>query len=209
MTIERPMFPPRADECAVFDFASFALAAKIINAPPEPKEVRRARLKAIRDQNATRRAARLAEVTTAPEKLSDTCKNHRLRQSRRDAWREASRLTNFARARMDWRSALSTAQSWDVAGADSYPKSEETGTRLAHVDVWRAALTAQLLTPAPDIAAVNWKRVQLRGGQHRHTDVTPGRIERAIAADVEWLNTHPSRKSIAAARQSSRPEQEQ
>jgi hypothetical protein len=63
-------------------------------------------------------------------------------------------------------------------------------------------LVKQMLTPAPDVGAVNWKRTQLRGGQHRYTTVKPERLQRAIDADVEWLKAHPSRKSIAAARQS-------
>jgi hypothetical protein len=103
---------------------------------------------------------------------------------------------------MDWHSALQSAQCWNVAGAYSYPQcKDDFESRGAEVSAWRAALMQQMLTPAPDVAAVNWKKVQLRGGQHRFTDIKPERLERAIEADVKWLKAHPSRKSIAATRQ--------
>jgi hypothetical protein len=65
----------------------------------------------------------------------------------------------------------------------------------------------QLLTPAPDIGAVTWKRAQLRAENYRYSDVKPERIERAIADDVAFLAAHPTRRSVAASRQSSKPEQ--
>ena len=135
--------------------------------------------------------------------LMDTCRNQRLRLSRRDAWWAARRLTDYWRARMDWHFALSIAQQYDVADANSYPncKDDYGNNHLSLVDLWRTALVKQMLTPAPDVAAVLWKRTQLRAGQHRYTDVRPERLERAIEADVEWLKAHPSRKSIAASRQ--------
>jgi hypothetical protein len=74
------------------------------------------------------------------------------------------------------------------------------------VATWRASLVKQMLTPAPDVGAVTWKKAALQGGQHRHTDVKPERLERAIADDVAFLDAHPTRRSIAASRQSSKPE---
>jgi hypothetical protein len=58
-----------------------------------------------------------------------------------------------------------------------------------------------MLTPPPDVAGVNWKRAQLQAENYRYTDVKPERLQRAIEADVEWLEAHPTRKSIAASRQ--------
>ena len=43
--------------------------------------------------------------------------------------------------------------------------------------------------------------MQMRGRQLRHTGVKPERLQYAIDADVEWLEAHPTRKSIAASRQ--------
>jgi len=59
---------------------------------------------------------------------------------------------------------------------------------------YREALVQQLLTPAPDVAAVNWKRMALKAGQHRYIDVKTERIERAIADDWAFLAAHPMRR---------------
>jgi hypothetical protein len=41
-----------------------------------------------------------------------------------------------------------------------------------------------MLTPAPDVAAVAWTRLQLRAEEYRYTDVKLGRRQRAIDFDV-------------------------
>ena len=79
----------------------------------------------------------------------------------------------------DWQTALSSAQNHDVADAKSFPPRDDSGSsRLVLVDLWRAALVAQMLTPAPDVAGVNWKRVQLQAENYRYTDVKPERLQR-------------------------------
>jgi hypothetical protein len=52
-----------------------------------------------------------------------------------------------------------------------------------------------LASPAPDTAAVAWKKAALAGGQHEITDVKTERVERAIAADLAFLAAHPVRLS--------------
>jgi hypothetical protein len=140
-----------------------------------------------------------------PEPLTETCKNQRLRNARREVWRDASALTSYWRARLDWHSALELAQDREIADALRFPPGDGEN-RLQLVDTWRAALVKQLLTPAPDIGAVAWKRAQLRAENYRYSGVKPERIERAIADDVAFLEAHPTRRSIAASRQSSKPE---
>jgi hypothetical protein len=66
---------------------------------------------------------------------------------------------------------------------------------LDSVAKWREALMAQLLTPAPDTGAITWKRATLEAGQHRFTDTSPKKIERAIADDLEWLAAHPTKRT--------------
>jgi hypothetical protein len=46
-------------------------------------------------------------------------------------------------------------------------------------------------------------RAQFQAGQYRYAaeKVKPERLQRAIEADIEWLEAHPTRKSIAASRQ--------
>ena len=70
-----------------------------------------------------------------------------------------------------------------------------------HEDHWnplakyRKAWARLMLTPAPDALVVIWRRAQLKAGHHKHTDLKPERIERAIADDVEFLKAHPVRQS--------------
>jgi hypothetical protein len=53
-----------------------------------------------------------------------------------------------------------------------------------------------MLTPTPDVAAVLWKRMQLRAVRYRYTDVKPERLQRAIDADVDGLRlTHRANQS--------------
>jgi hypothetical protein len=65
-------------------------------------------------------------------------------------------------------------------------------------------LMRQLLTAAPDAQAVAWKQAELARGQHRQSDVAPGRIEQAIAADKAWLAAHLTRRSNSEAMARSR-----
>ncbi|HWX13299.1 MAG TPA: hypothetical protein VNY06_00220 [Methylocella sp.] len=81
--------------------------------------------------------------------MTETCKNQRLRDARRDVWRHASALTSYWRARLDWHTALSCAQDRGIADADRLPPADNE-SRMALVDTWRAALVKQLPTPAPD-----------------------------------------------------------
>src|ERR1700690_865391 len=76
-----------------------------------------------------KRAAKLLEVTTAPENFSETCRNHRFRLSRRDAWWAADRLTDYWRARLNWQTSLEFAQSNNVADSNSFPKCDDYGAR--------------------------------------------------------------------------------
>lgn len=66
---------------------------------------------------------------------------------------------------------------------------------MFNVRMYREAPMKLVLTPAPDGAAVAWKRRTLASGQHKHTDTEPEWIERAIADDVAFLTAHPVRQS--------------
>jgi hypothetical protein len=144
------------------------------------------------------------------ETSSPTCKNSRLREKRKDAWREADAVTGYWRARLDFNSAIERVQRYDAP---------EGRNHAAYIpdDHWpliksfRKALVEQLLTPAPDLAAVSWKKAKLAGGQHRYVDCADLRsallaggqhttdrigrlIERAIADDEAFLAAHPTRR---------------
>ena len=92
MTLERPMFPPRADErCQIIQFSSAA--------PKRPKPIVRAAILS---------SASLVEIEQEPEQpardereLTVTCQNLRLRKARADVWREADATRDYWKARAD------------------------------------------------------------------------------------------------------------
>jgi hypothetical protein len=93
---------------------------------------------------------------------------------------------------MDWHYELKFAQESGLADSGSFPPAED---RESLVETWREAVAKKLLTPAPNVAAVAWKRAKLSRRDFRHLPVRLDRIERAIAEDVAFLAAHPTRKS--------------
>jgi hypothetical protein len=173
MTLERPMFPPQAD-AQIIPFAALEQMRSRKEKWAE-QQVRSLMAEGIdprrqeglwEDYTAAKRAkreARLLEATNAPETLTETCRNSRLREARREAWRTAEHLTRFARARMDWLAALSCAQGWGVPGADHYPNVDEGDGRFDWVAIWREALVQQTYPSAGP-----WR-------DHMEADPTQGR----------------------------------
>jgi hypothetical protein len=47
--------------------------------------------------------------------------------------------------------------------------------------------------PAPDLAAITWKRAKLKSSDFPHLPVKKERVERAITDDVAFLAAHPTR----------------
>jgi hypothetical protein len=97
------------------------------------------------------------------------------------------------RSNASTQSALEIAQKYGIGDSASFPEPREIETRYEFVDKWRAAVVKQLLTPAPDGAAVTWKRAQLAGRGFSHLPTKAERIERVIADDVAFLAAHPTR----------------
>ncbi len=124
--------------------------------------------------------------------LSTTCKNSRLRQARDKAWDRACQTTSYWRARLDWHGELECAQKWGLADSGSFPPAADEN-RFWLVDTWREAVVKQLLTPAPKVAAVAWKRAKFSGRDFSYLPVKPERVERVIADDVAFLDAHPTR----------------
>jgi hypothetical protein len=126
------------------------------------------------------------------EPASATARNHRMRLQRRDVWGAANAATRFWAAKREFDDVCVAAWRHGVEESFAYDADEN---RMSNVQKWREALVAQLLTPAPDVAAVAWKRRAFASRQIRYTDARPERIERAIADDVAWLAAHPVRQS--------------
>jgi hypothetical protein len=122
--------------------------------------------------------------------LTVTCQNRRLRDARREVWREADTIRQYWKARLEMESAIEDGLPEGNNHTQHNP--DERRTLLAN---WRQAIAQQLLTPAPGAAAVAWKKLALAGGQHEFTDVKTERIERAIADDLAFLAAHPVRQS--------------
>jgi hypothetical protein len=153
---------------------------------------------AIANRSAPKTAPRsigLASNTTS------TAENGRLREQRKQAWREAEAATRYWRLRLDFEDAVSFAQRLELPEG-SYHPAVESKDRYAMVGEWRKALVKQILTPAPDTRSVTWKQTVLAGRSLKHTDVTPERLKHVIANDLAFLAAHPIRynNSEAAAR---------
>lgn len=125
--------------------------------------------------------------------LTVTCKNKRLQDARREAWREADTIRDYWKARLQMESAISCAQSCGLPEGNNHP-AHDPDERWALLANWRQAIERQLLTPAPNAAAVAWKKAALAGDQLKHFEITTKRLERAIANDVEFLAAHPTRR---------------
>ena len=140
-----------------------------------------------------------------PPPATETAKNSRIRIARRDAWWHADRVADYWRARLDWWGALERAQRHGIGDSASF-SSAENEDRFGLVDKWRAAVAKKLVTPAPDLAAITWKRAKLKSSDFTYLPVKKERVEQAIADDVAFLEAHPTRKSVAATRQAGKGE---
>jgi hypothetical protein len=134
------------------------------------------------------------KVKTLPEPQTETCKNSRLRQQRRHDWWVASARREYWRAAKRMEDAISWAQRCELPEGDGHPV-QPPGRCWDVIAKYRAAIIAQLLTPAATMADVAWKRATFKAGDHKYAGVNPLRIERAIADDVEFLKAHPTRQS--------------
>ncbi len=128
------------------------------------------------------------------EGLTETAKNSRLRSDRRDVWLEADAVMDYWHAVMKMDSAISRVQRHETPEGNLHPI-REPKDYWGLVANYRIAWARLMLTPAPDMRSVTWKRAELKAEKHKHTDLKTERIERAIADDVEFLKTHPTRRS--------------
>jgi hypothetical protein len=132
------------------------------------------------------------------EEVSETGKNFRLRQERRENWREADAVMEYWHVSMKMDGAISRVQNHELPEGKLHPI-REPGHYWALIAKYREAWARLMLTPAPDMLSVTWKRAQLEAGNYQYTDLKPERITRAIADDVEFLRTHPTRRNAVRA----------
>jgi hypothetical protein len=97
-----------------------------------------------------------------PPPATETAKNARIGNERRDAWWLAERTADYWRPRIDWNHALGAAQHWGIADSISLPPAKNENLHGLG-DTWRDAVVKRLLTPAPIGAAVAWNPRSLPG----------------------------------------------
>jgi hypothetical protein len=103
-------------------------------------------------------------------------------------------VADYWRVRLDWWRGLGIAQQYGIADSASFP-SAENENRLGLVDKWREAVAKKLITPAPTLADVAWKRARVKSDDFKQLPITLARAERAIADDQAFLAAHPRRRS--------------
>src|SRR5258705_13873683 len=94
----------------VIQFPAFARPAHPVSEKPSAGEVT-----AFVDRGLTPRQMRRLGKSELPPPATETAKNSRIRSARRDAWWHAGWLVDYWRARLDWHSALGTAQRYGIA----------------------------------------------------------------------------------------------
>jgi hypothetical protein len=166
-------------------------------------------LDAFRGKSAVQRKRRTsivrAERPQREQGETETGRNFRLRQERRSDWCRADSIREYWKAARAMDSAIHRVQQSELPEGDLH-QPLVPGSWKSILAKYRAAIMAQLLTPAPTAREIEWKRAVFKHGDHKHTDIKPERIERAIAEDVEFLRSHPTRRGGG---RSSKPDQEQ
>jgi hypothetical protein len=161
--------------CEIIQLSAFSRPTR-----PESDKQTPAEVTAIGNRVLTPRQRGREGKPELPPPATETAKNSRIRIARRDAWWHADRVADYWRARFDWRSALEIAQQYGIADSASFP-SAENENRSGPIDKWREAVAKKLLTPAPDLGAITWKRAKLKSSDFPYLPVKKERVERAIA----------------------------
>jgi hypothetical protein len=146
----------------------------------------------------TPRQRRRAGKPELPPPATETAKNARIRNERRDAWWLAGRTADYWHARFKWDRELDTAQKYGIGDSGSFPP-RAPASPFEAVNTWREAVAKQLLTPAPTLADVAWKRAKIKSDEFKRLPITLARAEQAIADDLAFLAAHPTRRTNSEA----------
>jgi hypothetical protein len=140
-----------------------------------------------------------AQLFKPPLALPSTAigRNERLRAERRGAWNKAEAATNYWRVMTDFYTVAHLAQREGVAEACRDHKRLDYSDHDLAVVRFRKATVAQLLTPAPSVEAVNWKRATFAKGDWKHSgEGNAEQIEASIKSDIAFLAAHPARQPV-------------
>lgn len=126
---------------------------------------------------------------------ADISLNENLRDLRKEPWQRAAAKVRFLRAMLDMNDAASGARRHELAVARDAPVLDEV-ERFNLVENWRGAVLEHLLTPAPRVGDLDWKRRRAAAlGPYDYVGATPEQVEKAIAEDETFLRSFPARHS--------------
>jgi hypothetical protein len=179
--------------CEIIQFSAFSRPTR-----PESDKQAPVGVTAIGNRVLTPRQRRREGKPELPPPATETAKNFRIRTKRRDAWWLADRTADYWHARFKWDQALDTAQKYGIGDSGSFPP-RAPASPFEAVNTWREAVAKQLLTPAPTLADVAWKRAKIKSDEFKRLPITLARAEQAIADDLAFLAAHPTRRTNSEA----------
>lgn len=127
---------------------------------------------------------------------TDISLNESLRRGRDGAWDRADVKVQFLRAQLEYCRAVATAQKYGLPEARGLLTLDHAAD-LQLVESWRMAVMEKILTPAPKVAALTWKRrkVAALNAYDWVGGVKPARVEKMLAEDEAFLKAFPARHS--------------
>jgi hypothetical protein len=210
MTIERPLFPPRAAPSAIPMPLPFGAVATVIQFPTRrPGNAMTAdefgqayqKLSLAERQAVSAQVGRAVELTSARLPTlnkplggisADISLNERLRGQRREAWWKASAKAEIWRARLEMHDRVAIAQKYQLPEVLGHPPVDHKD-RDEILRSYREARVALMLTPVPSVGELLCKKRAFEQGDHVHIGMKPELIEKAIADDEAFLKAHPTR----------------
>lgn len=144
---------------------------------------------------AARRRTEASFVSTRQrptEPLTETARNQRLREERQKVWDRAETATRYWRAKIEYDYICPLAAKHSIIPTPALHAVDDQGFNVRN---WREAQVAQLLTPAPTMAAITWKRQAFASGEYWHIGADAAELERAIDLDAAWLAAHPTKRT--------------
>jgi hypothetical protein len=130
-----------------------------------------------------------AALCLIPGGKPDTVSKSRMRGARRETWRKAEWKLQFFRKLLDLADSAHCAFRNGIVEAKPYACLQDSREQI--LDGLRAAQAAQMRTPPPDKAALEWKRHNAQNVWWMEKD----EIANLIAADERWLKDHPTKRT--------------
>lgn len=134
-------------------------------------------------------AIRAGATIPANDTATVFARNRRLRKERDAAWDMAEAETLYRHALLKFTDEIEAVRRAGLPEARNHPERSDE-ERWALVDNYRAAFVRQLLTPAPNVAEIVWKRARVRAAYISPADKE--RVERVIADDLAFVDRYPT-----------------